>query len=871
VDPAFSIKLRVRGVINLLFRLTFCGSVLFLAARSTVAGLPPNWRFVTPSPQGNDMLAAWAAAPDDLYVGGHGGVIQHWDGTNWAQMVTPTNKTIYAMHGLTTRDVWAVGGDAYTLNSTNHCWILHWNGTNWTQMTPPNYSGWTYPLTAVCAVGPKDVWATTGVGTFPVHYNGTNWQFVSVPLLLEGSLMAVTSVGTGHVFFAGTHGQIVHFQNGTWSLEQKLESGGFSANLLQALWGADLQNVYAGGNTGQVYRRNANGTWTDLGLGGNMFTGSSIQMISGSSATDLYFLGIQSIRHFNGTVINYTNDFSYSMRQQWMEGAAVGNRIYGVGLGGVAHEFVPNGLGGGTLSPLTAGGDATLSLTVNGATSCGTNGLLVYGSSLYRTGTMPMTYFDGFNYHDFPVLPPDMKTQTMVNAAWAGSLQDIVIAWDNMLTYERGVHHWNGLAWEAMGFSGNQPTDAIAFWRSPAGSLYACSSWRVMRWNGSNDWTTTYSVPASEMGVTVLSTIWGRSDSEIYIGAKNGKILRYGGAAWAADTTPGTSAITGISGNASDVYAVGENALVWRRVSGAWQKVTGVEQRDGDNFTQIVSAPDGVYAAQRTPGTYTGGGLGLLWRFNGATATLIVKGLSQPVDWLAVTGGHLYGISSGSSVITDFAAPAGFTQQRVNLTSTNWSVLGSSGVELRSPSVGAGQPMVVAWHVDQPSTFFSNSLPMVFGGSEHWIVRGDTFYAGSALPPMLVRFHYDPLKLPSGFKADAARLYQFDGKTWSEVPAMIDAVAKTITAQAAAGLGEWTFGSLRFSSLPALSVSRTGARQVLVSWPVAATSCQLESTAKLGPGTWSAVTNAPVLSNGVNQVILDAIGAAQFYRLRNLP
>jgi len=102
-------NLWIRRVINLVALLLISGVFLFQAARPAHAGLPANWRFVTPLPQGNDMIAAWAAAPDDLFVGGPGGVIQHWDGTHWTQMTTPTTRTISALHGLSSHDVWAVG------------------------------------------------------------------------------------------------------------------------------------------------------------------------------------------------------------------------------------------------------------------------------------------------------------------------------------------------------------------------------------------------------------------------------------------------------------------------------------------------------------------------------------------------------------------------------------------------------------------------------------------------------------------------------------------------------------------------------------------------------------------------------------------
>jgi len=845
-------------------------SLFGLALHCSGAGFPDNWRFVTPLPQGNDLNAAWAAAPDDLYVGGTGGVIQHWDGTNWTRMATPTSKTIFAIHGLSNQDVWAVGGDSYTTNQNDHCLVMRWNGLKWTEMTPPKFSGYTYALNAVRAVGAKDVWGTADIGTFPVHYNGTSWEFVPVPLSVEGSFEAIYELN-GHVFFAGTHGQIVRYYNGTWTLEQKTETGNFSVNILSRLWGTDLENLYAGGTWGQVYRRNADGTWTDLGLGTGLFGGLGMTQIWGTSRTNVYFMGTQTIRHFNGTVVTATNNFEKAMRLQWTSGAGVGDRIYGVGPSGVVTESLLNGQGGGTLSPLAAGGEAYYSLSLSGAASCGTNGLLLYGSSLYRSDTSPLVFFDGHNSHDFPVRPTGMSTQSVVNAAWAGGLDNVVIAWDNQLDFYRGVHRWNGVNWQSMGDVWNQPTDAVAFWSSSAGKLYSCGAWRVMRWNGTNDWETIYQVPEADRQDTILSTIWGKSDAEIYVGAKNGKILRYSGSSWKAETTPGTGVIQGICGSGSDVYAVGDNGLIWRRGTSSWQKMSGVSPSgEGDNFTDIVAGTDGVYAAQYTSGMYTGGGLGLLWRLKGTAVTNILKGLSKPMDVLGVVGSNLYGLTIQSSIISDKPSPANMSQMRVDFSATNWVPLGNSGVDLRPATSGAGRPFVAAWPVSQASMFLSSVFPGAVTAEQHWIVRADVFPAGSALPPAILRFHYNPAKLPVGVSVGAATLLRFHANQWTQVPAVVDEVSQTITTQTPSGPGEWTIGWVPSVEPPLLAIARVEPQGIRISWPVSSATVQLESSGSMATGTWLSVTNVPTQSGSSNYVVLPASEPAQHYRLRTV-
>jgi hypothetical protein len=65
-----------------------------------------------------------------------------------------------------------------------------------------------------------------------------------------------------------------------------------------------------------------------------------------------------------------------------------------------------------------------------------------------------------------------------------------------------------------------------------------------------------------------------------------------------------------------------------------------------------------------------------------------------------------------------------------------------------------------------------------------------------------------------------------------------------------------------------LSIALFGA-SVLLQWPTNYTSdFVLQSASGLGSGSWAAVTNSHVVSNGLFQVTLPISGNAQFYRLK---
>lgn len=834
------------------------------------AGLPANWRFITPLPQGNDLLAAWAAGPDELYAGGHGGVILRWDGQAWTTMATPTQKTITAIHGLSASDLWAVGGDAYAENQTNRSLVLHFDGQQWRELPPPSFSGNTYPLNCVFAVGPKDVWATADLGTSPAHWDGTKWEFVDLPFTIatEGSFKVVSGVGADDLFFGGTHGQILHRWKGNWTMERKSEAGGFSTDIITTFWMPNLETGFAGNTWGHVLRRSADGTWSKIADGG-LFGGPGMVGIWGRSATDVFIQGIQSIRHYDGARVTETSDFSLKMRGQWFAGAGAGDRLYGVGPYGVAHEFMLDGPG--DLSPLTVGGESNFGLWIRGAKPCGADGVLLYGSTLYRPNDRPLVYFDGTTLKPLTTLPPGMKSESSVRAAITGGRDDIVIAWDNELTFERGVHHWNGTTWTPLGQTWTQPAEAVDFWRSPSGRLHACGPFRVMVWNDTDAWEQSFIVPQEQITTTQLTAIWGRSDNEVYVATKEGRILRFDGRQWQFETTPGKGAITALGGNANDVYAVGEGALVWRRTASGWQQVGGIPAGyGGEQFTAVVGRADGVFAAQRTSGQYTGGGLGLIWKLNGATATLVIQGLSQPLEAFTTSGaGHLYGFAPTSFIITDQPAAGAPTLVRLSPGSTDWTALGASGAAIRSSQTQTGRSMVAVQHVSSPAPVVDGPLAAgVLLAAEHWLIRGDVYPTGVALPSVQVRFNYDPARLPAGFDATSVVLYRFHDGVWSAVPATMDLAGHWITSTEETGLSEWTFGSPRPAESPRLEVRADDALQIVISWPAAGAGYRLQATTALTtPITWDSVDLPVAGPEGRFQVKVPVSGAARYYRL----
>jgi hypothetical protein len=148
-----------------------------------------HWAPLGDDRPGRAAAATWAAATNDVWVAGDG--IEHWDGTQWTQVVPP-GTTFTALAGSYSTDVWAVGPTD----------VRHWDGKTWTAVTVPAS---TPALAAVWATGPFDVWIAGAQGTL-LHWGGS-----ALSRITSGTTADLTSIGGGDptdIWFAGKDGTL---------------------------------------------------------------------------------------------------------------------------------------------------------------------------------------------------------------------------------------------------------------------------------------------------------------------------------------------------------------------------------------------------------------------------------------------------------------------------------------------------------------------------------------------------------------------------------------------------------------------------------------------------------------------------------------
>ena len=168
----------------------------------------------------NDVWAV-GEANSGVSFGSTTTLIEHWDGSRWAVVPSPSvvnNQGVPYDHLLSVaasspRDVWAVGihGDKLgTGGSGDHLLIEHFDGTAWRVVDAPAPGVWNrfYGVSAshhgVWAVGSEENESGSRSGGLIEHWTGSAWTVVRVPAAPNADLMGVALLPSGNVWAVGS-------------------------------------------------------------------------------------------------------------------------------------------------------------------------------------------------------------------------------------------------------------------------------------------------------------------------------------------------------------------------------------------------------------------------------------------------------------------------------------------------------------------------------------------------------------------------------------------------------------------------------------------------------------------------------------------
>jgi hypothetical protein len=155
------------------------------------------------TPTDQDLWGVWGSAPNDLWsVGGRGSAenqatILHYDGTEWTASSTPalTRENVFAyfkVWGAAADDIYAVGQRGV---------VVHWDGARWSEVVTEADDD----LVGVWGTGPNRIVAAGGRSKGQViAFDGSEWRHRSLEL---PGLNGVWSDG-GAFHLAGTQGTV---------------------------------------------------------------------------------------------------------------------------------------------------------------------------------------------------------------------------------------------------------------------------------------------------------------------------------------------------------------------------------------------------------------------------------------------------------------------------------------------------------------------------------------------------------------------------------------------------------------------------------------------------------------------------------------
>jgi hypothetical protein len=163
---------------------------------------------------------AWAVGSYQNSSGTDMPLTEHWNGTAWKTVTSPApsgavTTILSGVSAVSATDAWAVG--CYnTIDSTPVPLIEHWNGTAWKTVKSPTPSGATdITPSGVSAVSATDAWTVgsyqNGSGTevpLILHWNGTAWSQVASPApsgATNTSLTGVSTVSATDAWAAGSY------------------------------------------------------------------------------------------------------------------------------------------------------------------------------------------------------------------------------------------------------------------------------------------------------------------------------------------------------------------------------------------------------------------------------------------------------------------------------------------------------------------------------------------------------------------------------------------------------------------------------------------------------------------------------------------
>ena len=189
------------------------------------------------------MEAVWGSSASDVYTVGSLGFVMHSTGhDDWATSQLPVHEEATGIWGSSATDIFALN-----VNGT----LFHLQSGTWTALTLPAWA----PRATIWVLDANNVYLGGGFST---------------GILAHGSA------------------------SGTWEQVPMPEA----RSGVQAVWGSASDNLYVANSS--ILHQSGSSEWREESIGGNGAAIGAIDMISGSSATNLYAASDMGVFHSKG-------------------------------------------------------------------------------------------------------------------------------------------------------------------------------------------------------------------------------------------------------------------------------------------------------------------------------------------------------------------------------------------------------------------------------------------------------------------------------------------------------------------------------------------------------------------------------------------
>lgn len=263
------------------------------------------------------VTTVWGTTANDLWIGGSGGTLVHFDGSTWTPSNTNVKNTFNVIWGSASNDVYAASSTDTLLHTTGG------QGATWTKVDLPTVKpNGSARITTVWGTSADDVhlggapceaWDTNG------FYLGWANQWLKTEQAPSGwnatpgesTIMAMWGVSTDDVWISVDNsqyydtkwqlGQILHGTRGEDGMLAFIEIDSLATGRLNAVVGTSATDIWAVGELGTIRRWKPGDTRFEIVDSG---VATSLNGIWASGPNDVWIVGDNgTILHFDGTTL----------------------------------------------------------------------------------------------------------------------------------------------------------------------------------------------------------------------------------------------------------------------------------------------------------------------------------------------------------------------------------------------------------------------------------------------------------------------------------------------------------------------------------------------------------------------------------------